>query len=52
LRAEGVGEDGLLAGLEAAAGCALQDAAEDEHAERGRESAEQRGHGEEQTQVM
>ena len=48
LRREGVGEDGLLAGLQAAAGRALQDAEEDEHAERGRESAEQRGDGEEE----
>ena len=42
LRREGVGEDGLLAGLEAAAGRALQDAEEDQHAEawaRGRRAA-------------
>ena len=45
---EGVGEDGLLAGLEAAAGCALQDAEEDEDAEGGRESAKQGSGGEEQ----
>ena len=44
---EGVGEDGLFAGLEASAGCALEDAEEDEHGEGGGESAEQRGEGEE-----
>ena len=45
---EGIGEDGLLAGLKAAAGRALEYAEEDEHAEGGRESAEQGGHGEKQ----
>ena len=48
LRGEGVGEDGLLAGLQAAAGRALQDAEEDQHAERGGQAAEQRGEGEEE----
>ena len=42
LRWEGVGEDGLLAGLEAAAGRALQHAEEDQHGKRGGEAAEQR----------
>jgi len=46
LRREGVGEDGLLAGLEASAGCSLENAEEDEHGEREGESAEQRGEGE------
>ena len=44
---EGVGEDGLLAGLEASAGQALEDAEEDEHGEGRGESAEQRGESEE-----
>ena len=45
---KGVGEDGLLAGLKATAGRALQDAEEDQHAESGREPAEQRGEGEQE----
>jgi hypothetical protein len=45
---EGVGEDGLLAGLEAAPGCSLDDTEEDEHSQRRREAAEQRGEGEEE----
>ena len=47
-RGEGVGEDGLLRGLEAAAGEALNDAEEDERAEGGGEAAEERGEGEEE----
>ena len=43
LRRKGVGEDGLLAGLQAAAGRALQHAEEDEHGQAWREAAEQRG---------
>jgi hypothetical protein len=40
---EGIGEDGLLTGLEASAGSALADAKEDQEAEGGRQSAKQRG---------
>ena len=43
---EGVGEDGLLAGLEAAAGCSLDDAEKDQQGQRWGESAEQAGDGE------
>ena len=46
LRREGVGEDGLLAGLESAAGCALKDSKEDEHAKSGGDAAEKRCDGE------
>jgi hypothetical protein len=42
---EGVDRDGLLAGLEAAVGRAVQQAAEDQHAESGSEPAEQGSDG-------
>jgi methylmalonyl-CoA epimerase len=45
---EGVGEDGLFAGLEASAGEALEDAEEDEQGQSGGESAEERGESEEE----
>jgi hypothetical protein len=48
LRREGVREDGLLAGLQASTSRALQNTEEDEHAESGREAAEQRCDGEEE----
>ena len=44
---EGVGEDGLLAGGEAAAACALQDAGDDEQREGVGDAAEERADGEE-----
>ncbi len=47
-RREGVGQNGLLAGLQSSAGSALQDAEEDQHAEGGRKAAKQRGQREEQ----
>ena len=43
---KGVGEYGLLAGLQAAAGRSLEHAEEDQHAEGGRQAAKQRGGGE------
>src|ERR1700678_519177 len=43
---EGVGEDGLLAGGEAAAACALHDAGEDEEGECWGDAAEERADGE------
>ena len=46
LDGEGVGEDGLLAGGEAASAEALQDAGEDKDRQRGREAAEQGADGE------
>jgi hypothetical protein len=48
LRREGVGEDGLLAGLEASTGCTLEDAEEDEHRQAEGKAAEQGGEGEEE----
>ena len=45
---EGVGEDGLLAGLKASSCCSLKDAAEDQSAERRRNSAKERGEGEQE----
>ena len=47
-RSEGVGQDRLLAGLQAAAGRALNHAKEHQHAQCGRKAAEQRGDGEQE----
>src|ERR1700678_3999975 len=44
---EGVGEDGLLAGCEAASACALEDARDDEKRESVGDAAEERADGEE-----
>ena len=43
---ESIGEDGLFAGLQAAAGGSLQDAEENQHAEGGREAAQETAAGE------